>query len=136
MPIKEGRQRFCTVAGYGFIGSALVPALLAQGHRVRVFDRNLRPSDLAFEVDWIQADFSDAGAVNEAIADSDVVYHLIASTVPVDMEKDLAADLTHNVKATLEFMERCKAHRVGKLVFASSASVSYTHLTLPTIYSV
>jgi NAD dependent epimerase/dehydratase len=70
----------------GFIGSHLVEALVARGHRVRAFVRynaradagllRLLPRDKSREVEIVFGDLRDADAVAGAVRGTDVVYHL------------------------------------------------------------
>src|SRR4051812_16048508 len=67
--------------GTGFIGSALVKALVAAGARVRSLDndsRGLRTrlSDVAADVELIVGDIRDPTIVNRAAAGVDSVCHL------------------------------------------------------------
>lgn len=66
----------------GYIGSRLVPELLAAGHRVRCMTRNanrLRDQAWAGEVEIVQADVLDEPAVQSALDGIDVAYYLIHS---------------------------------------------------------
>ncbi len=71
----------CLVTGAtGYIGGRLVPALLGEGHRVRVMTRSperLRDHPWAGEVEIVRADADDAEQVAAAVAGTDVVYYLI-----------------------------------------------------------
>lgn len=79
----NNRTRWDTVlvtGGAGFIGSHLVHSLLADGHRVRVFDdlstgshANLPPHD---RVELIPGDVRDRGAIARAAAGCDMAFHL------------------------------------------------------------
>ena len=69
--------------GAGFIGSHLVDALLARGHRVRVLDSLVpqvhgqvsQPTYLRPEAEFIQGDVCDAATVRRALEGIEVVYH-------------------------------------------------------------
>ena len=73
----------CLVTGSsGYIGGRLVPELLAAGHQVRCMARDpAKLSDRPWtdEVEIVQADVSDAGAVRRALQDVNVAYYLIHS---------------------------------------------------------
>jgi dihydroflavonol-4-reductase len=61
--------------GTGFIGQHLVSALVARHHKVRVLDR--RPPACATPgVDYVSGSVLDAGLVDEALRETDEVYHL------------------------------------------------------------
>ena len=67
--------------GTGFLGSALVKRLVAEGHRVRVFDDNSRgrPSrlaDIEGHFEYVEGDIRDPAAVDRACNGVDTVCHL------------------------------------------------------------
>lgn len=76
--------RYVVTGGAGFIGSALVRALLASGDsQVRVIDNLLtgRESNLAEvrgQIEWDPSDIRDARAMLSAVRGAEVVFHLAA----------------------------------------------------------
>ena len=83
--------------GAGFIGSHLVEALLAAGHRVRVFDdlstglaENL--ARLSPGPELVRGDVGDQGAVGRAVEGAGVVFHL-AALASVQRSVEAPADM-------------------------------------------
>lgn len=115
--------------GAGYIGTVLVPKLLAAGHRVTVFDALwFGASGLAAHRDdpglkIVEADIRDSAAVDGALSGVDAVIHLAA--ISNDPCSDLDADLTRsvNLDALAHVMRSSKAHGVTRFLYASSASV-------------
>jgi dTDP-glucose 4,6-dehydratase/UDP-glucose 4-epimerase len=67
--------------GSGFIGSALVKALVRHGDRVRVFDDNSRGAlrrlrEVDADIEFVAGDIRDPAAVDAAMRDIDEVHHL------------------------------------------------------------
>jgi UDP-glucose 4-epimerase len=114
------------LGGNGFIGSHLVDQLLAEGHRVRVFDKNeeyyRKPLP---QVDYQYGDFGNRGLLMEALTDVDAVFHLISTTLPKTSNDDPAFDVQSNVIETLFLLEQCVTRKVTKLVFISSGGTVY-----------
>jgi len=111
--------------GAGFIGSALVGALIDAGHKVRVFDNLISGSkDVIHEsAEFLEGDLRDPHKVNEACADIDLVFHHAAvKSVPRSMEEPV---LVHesNVTGTLNLLIAAVEGGVRKLIYASSSSV-------------
>lgn len=120
-----------SVIGCGFIGQPLIRRLLSSGHSISVLDRNACPSEFQGKIDWIVGGFNDQELLKTALKGSEIAYHLIASTVPGDSHVDLATELTENVIGTLNFIDVCLYSGVGRIVFASSASVYGPQDALP-----
>ncbi len=120
--------------GHGFAGSWLVKALLDRGDEVRVLDRPAprltdvgtpRPSALALhgieaDVELFEADLRDADAISQAVNGADTVFHLAAQTIVGNAAEDPRGAFEVNVLGTRNVMEACRAHGVGRVVFASS----------------
>ena len=117
--------------GAGFIGSHLVDALLAQGHRVRVLD-NLsmgKRSNLPLDnplLQFIQGDVADAAVVAQAVAGCVAVAHLAAVASVQASVDDPVATHQSNFVGTLNVCEAMRLHGVKRVLFASSAAV-YGH---------
>jgi nucleoside-diphosphate-sugar epimerase len=115
----SGRPTVLVTGGTGFIGRALVDALAAKGHLVRVLGR--RPA-----VRWrgnpavehVRADIADPGVIEAALENSDEVYHLAAATSG-------DADFYHRVtvEGTERLLDALAARGGGRVVFVSSASI-------------
>lgn len=79
----EGEGVHCLVIGAtGYVGSRLVPRLLAEGHAVRALVRDpdkLARLPFAADVDARRGDVADAGAVRAACRDVDAVFFLVHS---------------------------------------------------------
>jgi UDP-glucose 4-epimerase len=114
------------LGGNGFIGSHLVDQLLAEGHRVRVFDKYeeyyRKP---IVSVDYQYGDFGNRGLLTEALTDIDVVFHLISTTLPKTSNDDPAFDVQSNVIETLFLLEQCVIRKVKKIIFISSGGTVY-----------
>lgn len=115
--------RRAAICGAGFIGRRLVEQLLADGLDVSVLDHNACPLELAQRVLWCQGDFTDEETLREALADADVAYHLVSSTVPGDDKVGLITELADNIFSTIRFIDSCIALGVPRIVFVSSSSV-------------
>ena len=121
--------------GAGFIGSHLVEALLAQGHRVAVlddfnayYDPRIKESNLAAvrgQIELVRADIRDEAAVNRAVGKErfDAIIHLAgrAGVRPSIPDPRLYVDT--NVTGTLNLLEAARAGGVGRFILASSSSV-------------
>src|SRR5262245_42680847 len=89
--------------GAGFIGSHLVEALVAKGHRVRVLDdlstghaHNLRP--LGRKVAFVRGDCAGEATARKACRGIDAVFHLAAMPSVTRSVKDPL--LSHRTNAT------------------------------------
>ncbi len=116
----------CVVMGAGgFIGANLCRHLLAQGARVRGFDRRRSFPDAVDGAEWIQADFADSEAVAEAVRGAAVVFHLVGASLPETANHNPAADLAGSVPPSLGLLDACVRAGVGRMVFASSGGTIY-----------
>jgi nucleoside-diphosphate-sugar epimerase len=129
--------RILVTGGSGFIGSALVKALLKDGNSVRVFDDNSRgaPRRLAEvqkDVEFIAGDIRDAAAVQAAVRGVDEVHHLafVNGTEFFYSAPELVLDV--GVKGIVNVIDACRAAGVGRLVLASSSEVYQTPPHVPT----
>jgi CDP-glucose 4,6-dehydratase len=119
---------------HGFVASHLVAALLGRGDEVRVLDRpDPRLADvggerlsgldllgLRGEVELAEGDLRDAEAVAAAVSGCDSVFHLAAQTIVGVARESPLETLEVNVRGAWNVFEACRAHGVGRVVFASS----------------
>jgi len=113
--------------GAGFIGSNIVARLRHEGHEVAVLDNllsgyriNLEPLD---GVRCIEGDVRDPRAVDEAMAGSEVVFHLAASVGNKRSIEQPLTDAEINVLGTLQILEGARRHGLRKVVASSSAGI-------------
>lgn len=121
------------VGGAGFIGSALVRLLAADGP-VRVLDdlSTGRASNIAgvAGVDLVEASLLDDQALTESLRDVSVVYHLACLGVRHSIHQPVA---NHQVNAlgTLKILETARHIGVERLVYCSTSEVYGTAERVP-----
>lgn len=103
----------------GFLGSALVPLLAAEQHRLRLFQRSAAPEAEALGAEVLRGSLSDAQAIPAALDGVDAVIHL-AGHVSFD-PGDPAAMYELHVQGTRRLLEACAARGVSRVVLASSS---------------
>ena len=123
--------------GSGFIGSALVKALVRDGHSVRVLDDNSRGAprslrEVEGDIEFIGGDIRDAAAVARAVHGMDEVHHLafVNGTEFFYSAPELVLDV--GVKGMINVIDACRSEGVGSLVLASSSEVYQTPPHVPT----
>lgn len=125
----------------GFIGSALVDRLLADGHGVVGLDDlstghvdNLRDADNHENFEFVKADIVDADLVGLlAEFKPEVVFHLAAQISVKRSVDDPQLDATVNVVGTVRLAEAARRAGVRKVVHTSSGGSVYgTPPTYPT----
>jgi nucleoside-diphosphate-sugar epimerase len=129
--------RVLVTGGSGFIGSALVKALLRAGETVRVLDDNSRGAlrrlrEVERDVDFVNGDIRDADAVDAAMRGIDEVHHLafVNGTATFYSAPDLVLDV--GVKGIVNVIDGCRRHGVGRLILASSSEVYQSPPHVPT----
>jgi UDP-glucose 4-epimerase len=123
-------KRACVTGGAGFIGSNLVDRLSHEGVEVVIFDdfRTGRREfiELALErpgVRLVEGDVLDGGALQEAMAGCDWVFHLQANA---DVRRGLEhprRDLEQNTIATASVLEAMRGAGVKQIAFSSTGSI-------------
>jgi nucleoside-diphosphate-sugar epimerase len=132
--------RYVVTGGAGFIGSALVRTLVAQGGAVCVVDNFLTGhesnlSDIRSQIELDQSDISDYPAVAAAMRGADVVFHLAAiPSVPRSIEEP---ELSHrvNIDGTFNVLRASVEAKVQRVVYAASSSAYGDSDVLPKVES-
>lgn len=120
----------CLVLGAaGFMGTHLCNALIAEGYRVRAFDRPVAPELTAERsrgpVQWVYGDFSNRHDVTDAMAGCGAIFHLISTTLPKTSNDNPIYDIETNLIATVGLLEAARTAGVARIVFASSGGTVY-----------
>lgn len=122
--------------GAGFIGSHLVEMLVSEGCKVTVMDNlssgnyfNLK--NIEDHISFYEDDIRNQKALNTAIADCEVVFHLAAIvSVPQTIDDPIDAASVNDM-GTLFIFEAARQHNVNRVVFASSCAVYGDDVRLP-----
>jgi UDP-glucose 4-epimerase len=121
-------KRYLVTGGAGFIGSNIVEGLLKNGNEVRVIDNfmtgkkeNIAP--FLKEIELIEDDIRNIGAVKRAVKGVDYVLHQAAlRSVPKSVDDPFLTD-DINIRGTLNILMAAKNAGVKRVVYASSSSV-------------
>ncbi|MGC2414372.1 MAG: NAD-dependent epimerase/dehydratase family protein [Stellaceae bacterium] len=122
-------KRVLVTGGGGYVGSVLVPKLLAAGHGVNVLDLFLYGEDVLDAVKGdpklrlVKGDLRHLPTVEAALADCDAVIHLACISNDPSFELDPALGKSINLDAFRPLVRAAKAAQVRRFVYASSSSV-------------
>lgn len=111
--------------GAGYVGTLLVPQLLARGHNVAVYDTMFFGCELAPQdrLKLIEGDIRDTAKLKECLWGVDAVIHLACISNDPSFELDEALSKTINYDCFEPMVEAAKAQGVRRFVYASSSSV-------------
>jgi 2-alkyl-3-oxoalkanoate reductase len=115
-------KNILVTGGGGFLGKAIVRQLLAKGHRVASFSRNLYPELEVMGVIQLTGDITNPRAVNDAVRGMDAVFHVAAKA---GVWGTFAEYYRPNVTGTRNVITACRSEHVPKLVYTSSPSVVF-----------
>jgi UDP-glucose 4-epimerase len=120
------KSTFLVIGGAGYIGSHLVKALIEQQQQVVIVD-NLSAGSASAVLggELIIHDFDDREFLNSLFSKTkfDGVFHFASQIVVSESVKDPGKYYRANTAATLTLLEAMRDHKVGPLVFSSTAAV-------------
>ena len=105
----------------GFLGTALIPKLLAKGDRVLALARNPEKAKaiLPAEVEIIEGDITKPGLGVKKAPNIEQVWHL-AAVVQLS-QRDKEETFKVNLMGTKNTIEFCRDHNISKLVYVGTA---------------
>jgi nucleoside-diphosphate-sugar epimerase len=106
----------------GFLGLYIVEQLAARGEQVRAFCRRATPELTALDVQIVPGDIRDAAAVAAACDGVHTIFHT-AAVAGIWGPWKLFYET--NTQGTKHVVAGCLQHRVNKLIFTSSPSVTF-----------
>lgn len=115
----------------GFIGTNLVIELARNSdNEITVVDRNkqyfktLEDMNIP-HLNIVESDLTMDSDYESIVADQDLVYHLVSTTVPTTSNQHIAEELKGNVVLSANLFEACVHQGVKKVVFLSSGGTVY-----------
>src|SRR3972149_1848764 len=120
-------MKVVVTGGCGYVGSLLVPHLLAEGHSVRVYDTqwfgdgHLPTSNEHLQL--FKADIRDLPAFSEACHGADAVIHLACLSNDYCCQLDEALSTEINYNAFEPLVIEAKKAGVKRFIYCSSSSV-------------
>lgn len=115
--------------GAGYVGSALVPKLIAQGYRVKVLDLYIYGTDVlagagpAGSLEEIKGDIRDQALLRRILPGCDAVIHLACISNDPSFELDPELGKSINFDAFLPLVRLSREFGVKRFIYASSSSV-------------
>ena len=123
------KDRILVTGGAGYIGAFVVNELLDLGHHVTVLDSlvygdaGLKAFISRDNVSFVRGDIRDVKALDNALEGVSKIIALaaIVGDPACSLSRDVTWDVNYN--STKILIDRAKAHKIERLVFASSCSV-------------
>jgi UDP-glucose 4-epimerase len=132
--LLSNARHYLVTGGCGFIGSHLVDALVAKGHRVTVLDdlSTGKKENLNAAASLIIGDTTDYETVARAFAGIDGCFHLAAVASVEKSNTDWVRTHSVNITSTVNvFQAAARAHGRVPVVYTSSAAVYGDCATVP-----
>ncbi|KQY49365.1 2-alkyl-3-oxoalkanoate reductase [Lysobacter sp. Root494] len=115
-------MKILVTGGGGFLGQALCRGLRARGHEVVSFNRGRYPALDAIGVQQVQGDLALRDPVVAASQGCDAVFHNAAKAGAWGSYRSY---YDANVAGTRNVIDACRTHRIGRLVYTSTPSVTH-----------
>jgi UDP-glucose 4-epimerase len=131
-------KQYVVTGGAGFIGSALVRALLRQGRRVHIIDdlstgRLENLEDIADQITVHEYDIRDYERIAPVIAGAEHVFHLAAlPSVPKSILNPVPSHEV-NIDGTFNVFRAAAEGKAGRVVYAGSSSAYGDTEVLPKV---
>ncbi|HLK20864.1 MAG TPA: SDR family oxidoreductase [Bryobacteraceae bacterium] len=132
-------SNYVVTGGAGFIGSALVRALVGRGEgSVRVIDNLLTGHERNLEgvrrnITFDRVDIRDFGAVRASLGEGDVVFHLAAiPSVPRSIREPTPSHEV-NIDGTFNILRACVEAKARRVIYAASSSAYGDTEVLPKV---
>jgi nucleoside-diphosphate-sugar epimerase len=125
----NGYKTILVTGGGGYVGSALVPALLGQGYDVKVVDLFWYGRDVFGEanhhprLERLELDIRDSARLQEAVKGVDAVIHLACISNDPSFELDPALGKSINYDAFGGLVQAASDQGVRRFIYASSSSI-------------
>ena len=117
-------KKILITGGCGYIGSRLVPFLLARGYDIRVIDSLIYKNNLKnFNFELVGGDIRDSKLLKKAVKGIDAIIHLAA--ISNDPTAELNPQITKEVNydAVCNLLKFAKEEGVKRVILASSSTV-------------
>jgi nucleoside-diphosphate-sugar epimerase len=123
-------ESFALVTGTtGFIAARLVPALVAEGFRVRATGRRHRPDDLPEEVEYQPADLAGEPELLDSLLEGVThVFHLAGASSSKSTQEEMERN---NIDATARLLDAAGRGPLERFVHMSSTSIYGEEKQLP-----
>ena len=127
--MSDHNQTVLVTGGAGYVGSVLVPKLLAAGHRVKVLDLYLYGEHVLAAVgdhpnlQQVRGDIRDVETLERLLPGCDSVIHLACISNDPSFELDPQLGKSINYDAFLPLVRTARDHGVTRFIYASSSSV-------------
>ena len=132
-------KKYVVTGGAGFIGSALVRALLSRGDgEVGIIDNLLSGSEKNLEevrscVEFNKSDIRNYDAIVPMVQGADAVFHLAAiPSVPRSIHDPVPSHEV-NIDGTFNVLRACAVGKVRRVVYAASSSAYGDTAVLPKV---
>lgn len=124
--VKRTNKSIFITGGAGYVGSVLVPKLLAEGHRVTVLDLMIYGENTLDDHPNLikqKGDIRDTELLKKIIPGHDSVIHLACISNDPSFELNPALGKSINLDAFSPLVEISKGASVKRFIYASSSSV-------------
>lgn len=131
-------NHYVVTGGAGFIGSAIVRALLREGAKVLVIDNLLTGyeqnlEDVRARIDFHKADVRDYAAIAPLLRNAAVIFHEAAiPSVPRSIDEPVPSHES-NIDGTFNVLRAAKEGGAGRVVYAASSSAYGDTAVLPKV---
>lgn len=112
--------------GSGFLGSHVCDELSKCGHNVTVFDKH-SSKYLKLNQRMVVGDILNKNAVDQAIKNQDIVFHLAAIADLHQAKLNPGVTAETNIIGTLNILSACKKYKIKRVMFSSTVYVYSNH---------